>query len=302
MVTREVDAPMAVGGSPAVARYRLRVALREARESKGLTQRQVAESLDWSLSKVARIELGEVSVSTTDVRALLELLDITEPARTQELLEEARAARKRSWWERPEYREHLTPAMIETFQFEAEATEIRSFQPTLLPGVMQTRDYASAIVGLWHDYLSDADRVVRVDVRRRRHEQLFSRPDPPLYMLALDESVLMRTIGGPQVMSDQLYELLRIANNGWVMVRVAPLDHTTGYAALGLFTVYTIEENNVLLYREGLEADETIYSPDSVSRHRKRFDQIWEQSMTTEASIRLIEARAATLRAEADRR
>src|SRR5215813_2073851 len=108
--------------SPAVARRRLRLALRNAREAKGLTQAQVAERLEWSLSKVNRIEGGEVTVSNTDLQALLHLYEVAEPDRIEQLTEDGRAARRRGWWDQPRYRESTTPATLQLLQFESQAS------------------------------------------------------------------------------------------------------------------------------------------------------------------------------------
>lgn len=291
---------MTVGESPAVARHRLRLALRRARLAKGLTQRQVAEALDWSLSKVNRMEAGEVTVSSTDLQALLRLFDVTDRDRVEQLIEEARAARRRGWWDQPEYREHLTSAMIQSVQFETEATAIRSFQPTVIPGVLQTRAYASAVVSIWGGELSEADRDSRLEVRARRREQLFSRPDPPEYLLVLDESVLLREVGGPRTMSEQLYDLLDLARAGRVNVRVVPLAHSALYA-VGLFVIYAKDDEDVALYRESNLADEVLYSAETIGRHRELFERIWDQASSVEGSSHMIEARAATLRSAADR-
>jgi hypothetical protein len=147
------------------------------------------------MSKVNRIESGEVTLSRTDLQALLELLEIAEPDRVEVLMQAARAARRRGWWDQPEFRAHISTAMIQNLQFEAEASAIRSFQPTLIPGSLQTRAYASAIVDLLSEEYSDVDRATRIDVRVRRRDQLISRPDPPNYLLVLDESVLLREVG-----------------------------------------------------------------------------------------------------------
>jgi len=291
---------MAAGESPAAARRRLRLALRRAREAEHLTQRQVAEALDWSLSKVNRIEAGEVTVSSTDLRALLQLLGINDPEQVAALVDEARAARRRGWWDKPEIREHLTTAMIQSVQFETEATAIRSFQPTVVPGILQTRAYASEVVNVWGGELPAADRDQRLEVRLRRREQLFSRADPPEYLLVLDESVLLREVGGPRIMSEQLFDLLDMAAAGRVQVRVMPLAHAALYA-VGLFVIYAQDDEDVALYRESNLGDEVSYSSETISRHRELFEQIWKRAMSPDASRHMIEARAALLRSDADR-
>jgi transcriptional regulator with XRE-family HTH domain len=291
---------MAAGESPAAARRRLRLALRRAREAKRLTQRQVAAALDWSLSKVNRIESGEVSVTSTDLQALLRLFDVTDPSRVEDLATAARTSRRRGWWDQPAYREHLTPAMIQAIQFETEATAIRSFQPTLIPGALQTRDYASAVLDAWRDRFLDADLATRLDVRMLRREQLFSRPEPPAYLLVLDESVLLREVGGPHVMSSQLYDLLKMARAGPVLVRVLPLIYRAIHL-MGLFMIYTSDDEDVALYRESNLNDEVVYAPETIRQHRQLFEEVWGQCLDVDASINLVEARAAALRSTADR-
>ncbi len=286
---------MVVGETPAVARHRLRFALRAAREEKGLTQRQVATALDWSMAKVNRIEAGEVTVSVTDLQALLRLLDVTDPATIAELTEHARAARRRGWWDELEYRAHLTPANIQSLQFETVATEIRSFLPALIPGSLQTRRYASAIIDGLHTTLSERERQIRVDVRMRRRHQLLHREDPPIHLLLLDESALLRQVGGPEVMSEQLYDLLEVVRAGRVAVRVVPLTEAAVVASYGLFTIYTSDDETAL-YLEHHIGDEMVYAPEIVSRYRSRFDAMWDRALPPEISTRLIEARAAEMR------
>ncbi|HEY8474927.1 MAG TPA: helix-turn-helix transcriptional regulator [Natronosporangium sp.] len=291
---------MAVGESPAAARRRLRLALRDAREAKGLTQREVSEALDWSLSKVNRIESGEVSVTSTDLQAMLNLYGVSDPERVAELTAIGRAARRRGWWDQPKYREHITPAMIQSLQFEAEATTIRSFQPTLIPGVLQTREYARRVLTDWGEELNETDITARLNVRMQRREELFNGPDPPTYLLILDESVPQRTVGGPRVMSEQLYDLLGMISRGSVTMRILPLASAAIWA-IGLFTIYTSDDEDVALYVEAQLGDELIYKSDVIRKHRQIFERMWERCLSAEQSINVIEAYAAGLRAAADR-
>src|SRR5690606_7035148 len=186
---------MAVGETPAVARHRLRLALRAAREEQGLTQRQVAKALDWSMAKVNRIEAGEVSISVTDLQALLRLPKVTTRETIAELTEPPRAARRRGWWDEAKFREHLTLPHLQSIQFQMVASDIRSFLPTLIPGPLQTRRYASAIVSALIDALSDVKQQVVLEARMRQRDQLLNREDPPTYLVILDESVLLREVG-----------------------------------------------------------------------------------------------------------
>jgi transcriptional regulator with XRE-family HTH domain len=285
-----------VSESPAVARRRLRLALRRAREASGLTQGQVAESLEWSLSKVNRIENGDVTVSSTDLRALLSLLGITDPAAAERMTQDARVSRQRGWWDQPQYREHVTSGTLQLLQFESEATAIRSFQPTVIPGLLQTRGYAETVLNFWMHQLSDDARATRLEIRMQRRAHVIERTDPPAYLVVLDESILHRAYGGAKIMAEQLEELASYLDHPSVIIRVLPLAEAGAGAMTGPFTVFDLgDEENAVLYREFGESDDITHVPDRVQRYRKVFETLWEASMPEERSARTIRAKAAEL-------
>jgi transcriptional regulator with XRE-family HTH domain len=287
--------------SPAAARRRLRLALRKAREASGLTQAEVAEALDWSVSKVNRIENGEVTISLTDVRALLGLLGVTDAAQVDELTRDARTARRRGWWDEPGYRSHFTPALLQLTQFEAEATTIRCFQPTLIPGVLQTPEYARAILDVWKE-LSPETTHARQELRERRAGELFGRSPIPTYLLILDESVVLRHVGGPAVMAQQLRSLLESIKNQGVIVRIVPLADGASISSVGGFTILNLgEEENSILYQEAALGDGIRDAHDVVQRYRETFEHMWELAFTPAESTRLVEAHAANLLTSLDR-
>ncbi len=303
---------MSSGDSPAVARRRLRLALRRSREAQELTQGQVAEALDWSLSKVQRIESGEVSVSSTDLRALLQTLGVTDRDTVDLLAQDARTSRRRgrSWWDEPRYRAQLTAATLQLLQFESQATTIRFFSPTMIPGVLQTPRYADAVLEVWNrdlGELSDEQREVRLEVRMRRHDQVFGRGgdgsgSPLVYRLMLDESVLVREVGGPEVMAEQLEHLLAAIRQDKVSLRVLPLAKAAVIAMLGPFVILDLDtEEDSVLYRESWLRDEVVQTPEALTRHRWMFDEMWRVCHPVEKSIRLVEARVAALLATIDR-
>jgi transcriptional regulator with XRE-family HTH domain len=293
--------PMNTTESPAVARHRLRLALRRARDHTGLTQQQVADALSWSLSKVNRIESGDVTISITDLRALLSLLEVSDAATVERLTADARTARRRGWWDDPTVREHLTPGTIQLLQFEAEATELRYFQPAIVPGVLQTREYAEAIL----DYRDDLDpptRMARLDTRMKRAAQAFERQDlAPHYLFVLDESVLNRIVGGPRVLADQLQHLTELCDRPNVLIRIVPLADSV-MAIMGSFILLDLDENDIVLYRESGFEDDIVHASAIVDRYRAKFEVLWDQSLDPAASKRLIQARAAELLSLLDRR
>src|SRR4051794_6215988 len=122
--------PMTSGESPLMARRRVRLALREAREARGFTQGEIAEAMEWSLSKVIRIENGDVSIAPNDLRPLLAHLEIRDRTTVEALLNDARASRVRKqqfWWQDPGFRGHLTEPMQRLIAFEREAVAVRFF-------------------------------------------------------------------------------------------------------------------------------------------------------------------------------
>jgi transcriptional regulator with XRE-family HTH domain len=129
--------------NPVVGRKKLRAALRRAREATGRTQEQVAEAMEWSLSKVIRIETGSVGVSTNDMKALLQLYDIADPSQVDVLVDLARASRQRPWW--AAHREVLSEVFVHFLGLESGASQIRMFQMAAIPGLFQTEAYAREV-------------------------------------------------------------------------------------------------------------------------------------------------------------
>ena len=292
---------MASRESPAVARRRVRLALRRAREARELTQQQVADALEWSLSKINRIESGDVAISNTDLRAMLELFEVTDDDMITRLADDARSSRKRGWWDEPRYREHLTSATLQLLQFEGEATAIRVYQPTLVPGMLQTHGYAEAVLSFWQDELSDDARAVRLEVRLNRAREVLDGDDPPKYLVILDESVAHREVGGRKETAELFRQLLVRMASPRTTVRVLPYSEGV-MAQIGAFNILDLDDDeNAVLYRENLDTDDIVHAPAEVRRHRKYFEVMWERSLDHEASVRLIQARLATLLTSLDR-
>jgi len=283
--------------SPAVARRRLCLTLRTLRESRGATQAQVAAALDWSSSKVIRIERGDVTISKNDLTALLTYYQVAEQETIDHLVEEARTARRRGWWAEPRFREHLTPALVQLLQYETEAHEIRSFQSAVIPGLFQTEEYAAAIFSLWKGELPESTRSARLEIRTRRRSHVFDRAPRPQYLLILDESVLWREMGGPAVMAAQLDELLRVIHEGQVSVRVLALSDPGMAPFVGPFTLIDLGEANVVLYWEAQFRDYILQNADELALHRRIFEQMWHNALDEGSTVDLITARSAAVKA-----
>jgi transcriptional regulator with XRE-family HTH domain len=291
------------GEPPAVARQRVRRALRTARQATPMSQGAVARRLGWSLSKMQRIEGGEVGVSATDLRALLNVYGVDDPEMIDQLTEDTRISRRQRYVTAPEYREHLTPGTRELMQFEMEAVAIRAYQSINFPGVLQTTAVAESILNWWKASLSEEARRVRLEVRMMRRQQITERDDGPEYMLILDESVLKRQIGGRKVTAEQLEVVANVARRPNVHIRVVPLEKGGYMGALGPFQILDLSDENdedAVLYRERYNDDEVIHDPNEVRHLREAFEDLWEVSMTEEKALEAIAAEVERLRSQLD--
>jgi transcriptional regulator with XRE-family HTH domain len=292
---------MATGDLPAVARRRVRLALRDAREKNDLTQGQVAEAMEWSLSKVMRIESGEVTISPNDLRPLLSYLGVADQSQVDALLRDAKASRRRQmWWDDTQFREHLTPALRQLIQYEVEATVVRHFYATLIPGRLQTRPYAEAILRSYRNALPEEVIKARIDARVRRRSDLLARRPPPRINLLLDESVLHREVGGRQVMGEQLSDLLKLTNEKRLLIRVVPYDlEDAPLPMLGALEILDLGSDDAVIYRESLVTDEIVEDKTVIAGHREVFENLWSAAHDEVTSAELIGERVKFMRSSA---
>jgi transcriptional regulator with XRE-family HTH domain len=220
-------------GSPNVRRRRLAAELRRLRERAGFIGEEVARRLEWSTSKVSRLERGQSGVKRADLRRLLDLYRV-DPRRRDELLalaEEAQPSGKLKAISASLPEEH-----VQFLSFEAEAESVWNWEPQIVPGLLQTEDYARAVMLGWHSMFteppSEAER--RVEARRLRQQVL--QRNPPLQLsVVMDESVLYRKVGEASVMRAQLEHVVEASRLPNIRVRILPLksDHQV---ATGAFT------------------------------------------------------------------
>jgi hypothetical protein len=198
------------------------------------TGTEVARNIGWSTTKISRAESGRDSIPPEEVAKLLDFYQVTEPLRSH-LLALAEDAVQRGWWE--DYADILAPEYSEFIGLEAEATSISTCQSDVVPGILQTEDYARHISLGYQRVLPTPPSVIeqRIRVRMRRQELL--KRDPALLLsVVLDESVLLRSIGGPQVMRRQLEHLIKVSELPNVDIRILPLRRETSLVA-GSFSI-----------------------------------------------------------------
>ncbi|MCK2244019.1 MULTISPECIES: helix-turn-helix transcriptional regulator [unclassified Crossiella] len=263
---------MTAGGSPVAYQRRLRSELRRAREAAGVTQKAVAEGLDWSPSKVIRIETGAVGISTTDLKALLAFYEVKDEA-VVELVEIAKASRKQVWWDK--HRPHFRPAFFFLIGLESSASVTRQFQSLLVPGLLQIEEYAREIIGLYdRDNPDIIERAVRV--RMERQERFFENGARIFYVL--DEAVLRRAVGGKEVMRKQLLKLKEMNRLPQVRIQVVGFDKGAHVGMKGSFIVYEFDEEGQdhAIYLESSSGDTLIIqnNPEENSKYVELFVEL----------------------------
>jgi transcriptional regulator with XRE-family HTH domain len=222
-------------GSPTLRRRQLGQELRRLRETAGSTIDQVAERLNCSASKISRIETGQSGVSSREVRDILAAYQV-EGAQAEALVEMAREAKQRGWWQL--YGTVLTSAYV---GLEAAAAELRSFEPLVIPGLLQTEEYARAMVLAGWPNMSTEEVEQRIRVRMKRQSLLYQ-DDPLQLSIILDEAALRRPVGGIDAMRRQLTKLLNAAELPHVTLQVLPLSAGAHGGMDGAFTILLFEE------------------------------------------------------------
>jgi transcriptional regulator with XRE-family HTH domain len=290
---------------PMVARRRVRLALREAREAAQLTQQQVADKMEWSLSKVIRIEKGEVSIAPNDLRPLLSYFGVEDGVHLKAMLADARVARSRRrgvWYQEPEFRPYVTESFRRLVDYEAKAAEVRFYSIYFMPGPLQTLDYATAVSHLRDGEFSPSQISARIEATRRRRQALLARSRSVRVLVLLDESVLRRTIGGKTIFAAQLRELERMVAQRRLQLRMIPFTLAAPVTNNGSFDLVSLSRlpaaedgRGTVLYRENGMADELIEDEASTARHLHRFDVVWREATDEATTIRFIRERISRL-------
>jgi transcriptional regulator with XRE-family HTH domain len=279
---------MSEDGNPAVQGRRLRTALRQARLDAGLTQDQVAGELDWSLSKIVRIENGSVKLSTTDLKAMLGQYRITDSHIEQELVSMAKAARQRPWWSA--YREFAAPRYLEYVELEQAAAATLNYQPQLVPGLLQTRAYAAAVIGQPGRGTTE-ERAAGLLKFRMKRQELLNAPEPPTLSFVLDESVAYRQVGTPEIMADQIRHLIKLADRPYITVQIRPFAAGLAPGMQAPFVVVSFPDraDPDVLFLESPRGDTLVDNDQGeISRCRSMFEDMQKTSLSEPDTIKFL--------------
>jgi transcriptional regulator with XRE-family HTH domain len=277
--------------TPTGRRRRLAAELRRLREEAGLTIDQVAEVLECSQSKVSRIETGQVSATPRDVRDMLALYRVPDTQR-EAMVQIAREARQPGWWQKFGDVPDGVPAYV---GLETAATSIDVYMSLIVPALLQTADYARAVIGAVRPDLPEAEIDRRVELRLRR-QVLLGQDNPPALRVLLDDTVLRRPVGGESVMAAQRRRLLKDAARPAVTLQVLPVGAGAHAGMDGPFTIFgfpAAAERDVVALDSAADA---LYleGPEDVARYRRVFELLQPAALTPEASAeRIADAGAA---------
>jgi len=276
--------------TPATPRSRrLGRELRRLRDARGWTLDQAAAKIGCSPSRISRIESGDIKSRPGDVIEFLLAYDIAlEGKPGTSLLSLARDLRQPGWWQRLDA---LSGRYATFIAYEAEAVELRNFEPTLVPGLLQTEDYARAINSVGRETGAAAIEQ-RVQVRLTRQALLTRKPTPLRLHTVLSEAALMCEVGGIDVLRTQLEHLARVATKPNVTVQVLRFAAGATLADRGGFAVLSFDDGEPSLgYVETPAGELLLESPQEVDRLTADYDHLRSLAMSPAESVRFIRDR-----------
>jgi transcriptional regulator with XRE-family HTH domain len=265
--------------SPTVRRRELGALLRALRNEKGLTVEQVAERLLCSPSKVSRMETGHGIATPRDIRDLCDLYDVTDQAERDRMMQLAREGKQQGWWQSYE----LTYATY--VGLEAEAVAIRDYQSSVVPGLLQTADYARAGHQAAMPRLSPDRIEMQIEAKLTR-QNLLIQPHPPSFEAVLDEATLHRVAGGPEVMAAQLARLIEAARLPNVTIQVIPFAVGSHPGLESNFNILELPlPTPSVVFVEGLVGSVYLERADDLERYRKIFERLQNMALSPKDTV-----------------
>jgi transcriptional regulator with XRE-family HTH domain len=258
--------------------------MRELRSALGLTVEEVGEQMLCSATKISRLETGARRASLRDVRDLCRIYQVTEQAEIDQLMDLARQAHQAGWWTK--YDAVLSPLL----GLEQEAVAITSFSMYYVPALLQSADYARAIIkGIERKIEPDIlDKRVQARLRRQR---LLEKDIPPRYRVLIDEAVLHRQVGGPAVMQAQLDQLLAYIRNEKATVQLIPWDAGAHASTDSNFDFLEFGEDSrqtPVVYVESLLSNRYLERPAEIARYREAIEYLRDVALSVRDSTSLI--------------
>lgn len=269
--------------SPTVRGRRLTRELKRLREASGLSPDEAAQRLDFSKSKLYRIENGKARVDHDDLEDMLDLYDVRSPDRDA-LLALGRDSRRRGWW--TTYKDVFTGSYV---GLESESATIQVFSH-IVPGIFQTDSYARAVITGTRPALDATEAERRVEARIARQKAVLGRDTPPQIHAVLDEAALRRAIGGRGVQAGQLAALAKATAQPGITIQVMPFTAGTHAALEGDFVILAFPDGQdpPVVYAEGLFGDLYLESKEELDRYTLAWAHVLSKAASPEESTAMI--------------
>jgi transcriptional regulator with XRE-family HTH domain len=274
--------------SPTLRRRRLSAEIRRLRHEANMTATHVGKTLGWSQGKLTGMELGEwIRPNPRDIEDLCGLYGV-DAAKRAELVELAKGAKEKDGWWHP-YRKQIGPDYAEYIGFENGASELYAFEPLMIHGLLQTEDYARALIAADAAELSPDQVEERVEIRAKR-QQLLTGPDPLRLWVVLHEAALRTLVGNADVMTEQLRYLLRMAGLAKVTMQVVPFNAGAHSGVTGGFSILSFPEpeDPGAVYIDNPAGQHFIEQPEEVKRFKVAFQRLQARALSIEDSLRMI--------------
>jgi len=260
-----------------------------------MLQDEVARALDWSPSKLIRIEGGTVGISTTDLQALLRHYGVNGDGEVGRLTDLARGSRERGWWQA--YQADLDPNFRAYLGYEMGASYIRQFEGALVPGLLQTEDYAKVVLREYRGDIGEEAIASLAEIRMSRQDQLRDRDPAPDQFYILDEAAIRRRVGatlpgGKGIMPAQLRVVIDAAQRSNTIIEIIPFDHGAHFGMKGPFTLleFDVDLGEVLYLENARGSDLTLMGRDvTVAEYREAFEGLRKWTYDADRSLELLQ-------------
>jgi transcriptional regulator with XRE-family HTH domain len=271
--------------NPTVRRRRLGQELRRLRELKGMTAEEVAERLLVSQSKISRLENGRRSISQRDVRDLCGVYEVEDHRIVDSLMQMAKDSRQQGWWHSFGDIPYSVYIGLET-----DAASLRVYDPQVVPGLLQTRSYAEALIQGALPEATPADIEKRVQVRLRRQERIAAEENPLRLWAVLDEAAVRREVGSKQVMIEQLEYLLEMSQLPHVTVQLIPFQMGAHPGVSGQYAILEFPDaaDSSVVYIEGVTSDLYLEKAQDVQKYAVMYEHLRAQALNVDQTREFI--------------
>ncbi|MFG1705120.1 helix-turn-helix domain-containing protein [Nonomuraea sp. M3C6] len=275
------------GSGPTALRILLGSQLRKLREAKNVTREEAGHLIRGSESKISRMELGRVGFKERDVADLLTLYGVVDHQARSAVLELVATANEPGWWHRFN---DVLPTWFQAYVgLEEAAARIRTYEVQFVPGLLQTKEYARAVVTAGSAGIGAEEIARRVDLRLER-QRMFDRPDGPIFWAVIDEAALRRPIGGAEVMRAQIEHLIDLMRQPSITIQIMPFSFGGHSAEGGAFSILRFPDADLpdVVYVEQLASALYLDKREDVDRYTEVIERLCAVSTTPDETIELL--------------